>query len=42
VLFLVAIGKSRTVTSDPGTGETGTAEDSAADGNSSTAGHAGH
>jgi energy-converting hydrogenase B subunit D len=28
VLFLVAIGKSRTVTSDPGTGETGGTPDS--------------
>jgi uncharacterized MnhB-related membrane protein len=52
VLFLVAIGKSRTVTSDPGTGETSAghgsaARDSTAPGNGSTgstgstAGHAG-
>lgn len=34
VLFLVAIGKSRTVTSEPGTGETSAAQDSG------TAGHA--
>jgi energy-converting hydrogenase B subunit D len=52
VLFLVAIGKSRTVTSDPGTGETGGIPDgdpgpgSSAAGNSSAArnssGAAGH
>ena len=34
VLFLVAIGKSRTVTSDPGTGETGPAQDGAEAGDS--------
>jgi uncharacterized MnhB-related membrane protein len=51
VLFLVAIGKSRTVTSDPGTGESsgapngGAAGDSTAAEDSGTgraAGHAGH
>jgi uncharacterized MnhB-related membrane protein len=45
VLFLVAIGKSRTVTSAPGTGETREAQDGAgtgsASGNGGAAGHAG-